>query len=255
MREFFILLRHELRMLLISPATYVAAVVFLLLMGFFHWAVIQEMALAEQTEPPVARVFQLFWWPVCFLVPLLTMRSLAEERRQGTLETLLTTPAGAPAVVISKFLAAYLFYLLLWALTLAFPFIALETAGVAALAPVLVNPTPLIGGLAFVAISGFLFISIGIFTSSLTRSQLVAGMLSFSLLFLLFLVGWIAMSSESGVESHWLTWLDAPLEYLHAFMHLDDFVRGVIDTRPFVYYSSLAALFLGLSVLVVEARA
>jgi hypothetical protein len=63
------------------------------------------------------------------------------------------------------------------------------------------------------------------------------------------------MSSESGVESHWLTWLDAPLEYLHAFMHLDDFVRGVIDTRPFVYYSSLAALFLGLSVLVVEARA
>ncbi|MFW5882840.1 MAG: ABC transporter permease [Verrucomicrobiota bacterium] len=254
MRGFFTLLKHELRMLLISPATYVAAVVFLLMMAFFYWAVLDEMALEEQTETPAATVFRLFWWPVCFLVPLLTMRSLAEERRQGTLETMLTTPASAMSVVLSKFVAAYLFYILLWGLTAAFPFITLEVSQTPDLAPVLLAATPLIGGLSFVAVSGLLFIAIGIFSSCLTRSQLVAGMLSFTLLFLLFLLGWIT-ANPSGFETVWLSWIEEPLGYLHTFAHLDDFVRGVIDTRPFIYYASFTALFLGLSVLIVEAKA
>ncbi len=254
MRHFFILLKHELRMLLISPSTYVAAFLFFCLMGFLYWAILRNIVNAPADDLPTAQFFSLFWIPVFFVVPLLTMRSIAGERSVGTLDTLMTTPTSRVAVVFSKFAGAYLFYMLLWAITLSFPLITQKLYPNAALDGGLLDVASLSGGFLFLAVSGLLFIAIGIFASSLTRSQLVAGMLSFTTLFLV-IVGGQQLNNITVYAVDLPGWIGGTVAYLQIFQHLDDFSRGVIDTRPFFYYTSTTALLLGLSTLVIEAKA
>ena len=254
MRNFFTLLRHELRMLLISPPTYIAAVLFVSLMGFLYWAILRGMINTPEESLPIVQFLKIFWIPVFFVVPLLTMRSVAGERSTGTLDTLMTTPTSRVAVILSKFSGAYIFYMLLWLSTLSFPLIASKFFPSAAVSGSLLETAPIIGGFAFLALSGVLFISIGIFASSITRSQLVAGMLSFTTLFVAIIGGQqLGNIAENGAELAF--WARELVNYLQIFEHLDDFSRGVIDTRPFFYYISTGALLLGLSTLVIEAKA
>ena len=254
MRNFFTLLRHELRMLLISPPTYIEAVLFVSLMGFLYWAILRGMINTPEESLPIVQFLKIFWIPVFFVVPLLTMRSVAGERSTGTLDTLMTTPTSRVAVILSKFSGAYIFYMLLWLSTLSFPLIASKFFPSAAVSGSLLETAPIIGGFAFLALSGVLFISIGIFASSITRSQLVAGMLSFTTLFVAIIGGQqLCNIAENGAELAF--WASELVNYLQIFEHLDDFSRGVIDTRPFFYYISTGALLLGLSTLVIEAKA
>jgi len=254
MRNFFILLKHELRMLLISPPTYIAAVLFLGLMGFLYWAILRGMVNTPEESLPIVQFLSIFWIPVFFVVPLLTMRSIAGERSTGTLDTLMTTPTSRVAVILSKFAGAYIFYMLLWLATLSFPLLAAKFFPSAALSGSLLEPAPIIGGFTFLALSGILFISIGIFASSITRSQLVAGMLSFTTLFVVIIGGQqLGNIAEGGADLSF--WMSEMVNYLQIFQHLDDFSRGVIDTRPFFYYTSTGVLLLGLSTLVIEAKA
>ena len=254
MRNFFILLKHELRMLLISPPTYIAAVLFLSLMGFLYWAILRGMVNTPEESLPIVQFFKIFWIPVFFVVPLLTMRSIAGERSSGTLDTLMTTPTSRVAVILSKFSGAYIFYMLLWLATLSFPLIAAKSFPSAALSGSLLESAPIIGGFTFLALSGILFVSIGIFASSITRSQLVAGMLSFTTLFVAIIGGQqLGNIAQSGAELSF--WASELVNSLQIFQHLDDCSRGVIDTRPFFYYTSTGVLLLGLSTLVIEAKA
>jgi ABC-2 type transport system permease protein len=254
MRHFFILLKHELRMLLISPPTYIAAVLFLCLMGFLYWAILRGMVNTPSDILPTVQFFSVFWIPVFFVVPLLTMRSIAGERSIGTLDTLMTTPTSRVAVVLSKFAGAYCFYMLLWSLTLGFPLLTERLYPQAAESGALLQTAPLAGSFLFLALSGLLFVAIGIFASSVTRSQLVAGMLTFTLLFVV-IVGGQQMGNIAATGADLTGWMEATINYLQIFEHLDDFSRGIIDTRPFVYYTSTALLLLGLATLVVEAKA
>ena len=243
MRYFSTLLRHELHQLFVAPATYVAAVLFVISMGVIYLFSLLSFSQAPREGLPALLFFSAFWAPALFAVPLLTMKSIAEERRLGTLEALLSTPASPVAIVLSKFLSAYLFYLLLWGLTLAFPFIVRWGLRHVAVDVRLMDPSILIGGYGFVATSGVLFIAFGIFASSLTRSQLVAGMMTFSGLSLIILGGRLAQELPL-LEMGWLQVAQPFVEYLQSFEHLEDFSRGIIDTRPFVYYLSSASLLL-----------
>ncbi|MCH2035923.1 MAG: ABC transporter permease subunit [Puniceicoccaceae bacterium] len=254
MRHFLILLKHEVRMLLISPATYIASFLFLTLMGLLYWIILNEMANSALEELPHVEFFKGFWIPTFFVVPLLTMRSIAGERSSGTLDTLLTTPTSRISVVLSKFTGAYLFYLLLWFMTLGYPLIVDKFFPVAAASGRLLETAPIIGSFAFITVSGILFISIGIFSSSITRSQLVAGMLSFTALFII-IIGGQQLSTLEHPDSGLIVYLREIVEYLQIFNHLDDFSRGIIDTRPIIYYTSLGALLLGLASLVIKAKA
>ena len=241
-------------MLLISPPTYIAAVLFLGLMGFLYWAILRGMVNTPEESLPIVQFLSIFWIPVFFVVPLLTMRSIAGERSTGTLDTLMTTPTSRVAVILSKFAGAYIFYMLLWLATLSFPLLAAKFFPSAALSGSLLEPAPIIGGFTFLALSGILFISIGIFASSITRSQLVAGMLSFTTLFVVIIGGQqLGNIAEGGADLSF--WMSELVNYLQIFQHLDDFSRGVIDTRPFFYYTSTGLLLLGLSTLVIEAKA
>lgn len=255
MKHFLTLFRHELRMLFISPSTYVAGTVFLCMMGGIYWVALQQAAMQKgMVFLPVESFFYLFWIPLFILVPLITMRSFAEERRAGTLGALMTTPTRAFAVVFGKFAAAYFLYIILWALALLFPVLAWYMLKDYCPDPRLLSLSTLQGGAIFVALSGMLYIAIGILMSSLTRSMLVAGLLTSCCLFVLIVVGGLLQMLPLEIYES-LAWLQGVSEYLHAFKHLENFYGGLIDSRPFFLFISGTALALGLTTINVESKA
>ena len=240
-------------MLLIGPPTYIAAVLFLSLMGLLYSEVLKGMVNAPQDDLPIVQFLSLFWIPVFFVVPLLTMRSIAEERNAGTLETLMTTPTSRLSMVLSKFFGAYILYMLLWLSTLSFPLIVAQFFPDAGIGTPQMQLASIAGGYLFLALSGIFFISIGIFASSITRSQLVAGMFSFTTLFVAIAgVMLLELPLQNGLELPFR--IDDLVAYLHIFDQLHDFSSGVIDTRPFFYYTSMGLFFLGLTVLMTEIK-
>ena len=249
MKHFFTLLGHELRMLLVSLSTYIAAAAFLGFMGFVFTEILTHYSKAPQETSPARVFFELFWLPVFFMVPLLTMKCLAEERRLGTIETLLTTPVTTTEVVLAKYGAAYFMYVGLWGSTAGFFYLLHRFAGDMRF----IDPGPLLGGYFFVALSGLLFVAIGVFASSLSRSQAVAGILCFTMLFAL-VVGMRRLGDTAWFDRPGLETLRGAIDYAQIFTHRDDFTRGVIDTRHLLFYLSGTTLALIFSVLSVEAR-
>ncbi len=141
MKHFFTILSHEVRMLLVSPSTYIAAFSFLVLMGFIFTGILEQYSKAQQSVSPATAFFAVYFVPVIFMVPLLTMKCLAEERRLGTIETLLTTPVTTTEVVLGKYAASYLLYIAFWASTTGLFYILRRFAGDARM----IDPGPIIG--------------------------------------------------------------------------------------------------------------
>lgn len=249
MRHFFTILSHEVRMLLVNPSTYIAATLFLAVMGFFFTGILQDYSREAQEVSPAQVFFQVFWFPVLFMVPLLTMRCLAEERRLGTIETLLTTPVTTTEVVLGKYFAAYLMYVALWTSTGGFFYILHRFAGDLRF----LDPGPLIGGYLFVGVSGLLFIAIGVFASSLSRNQAVAGILGFTMLFVL-IFGLGFLHNASWLNREVLQPAREIINYAQVIQHREDFTRGVVDTRQLLFYLSGTVLALIFSILSVEAK-
>jgi ABC-2 type transport system permease protein len=249
MRHFFTILNHEIRMLLVSPSTYIAAVIFLAFMGFIFAGLLTDYATTPQQTSPAIAFFELFWVPVIFIVPLLTMKSISEERRLGTLETLLTTPISTTEVVLGKYGAAYCLYLSLWGATAGFFYILHRYTHDA----FLLDLGPLIGGYVFIAVSGLFFVAIGIFASSLSRNQALAGILGVTILFAL-IIGTQLVSSLGVFNQDLFAPVKSSVEYARVFTHLEDFSRGIIDTRQLLFYISGTTLTLIFSILGLEAK-
>ncbi len=249
MKHFFTLLSHELRMLLVSPSTYIAATAFLFFMGFIFTGILETYTKAPQDTSPANVFFATFFLPVFFMVPLLTMKCLAEERRLGTIETLLTTPVTTTEVVLGKYAAAYALYVSLWGATGGFFYILKKFSS----DPRLLDAGPLIGGYIFIAVSGLLFVAIGVFASSFSRNQAVAGILAFVMLAAL-IIGGRWLSDATFLTREGLAPAKAAVEYMQVFSHYDDFTRGVIDARHLLFYFSGTAIALIFSILSVEAK-
>jgi len=236
-------------MLLVSSSTYIAAVLFLLVMGFIFTSMLDLYSVSAQETTPAVIFFQYFWVPVLFMVPLLTMKSIAEERRLGTLETLLTTPVSTVEVVLGKYFAAYFLYLALWACTGGFFYILYRFAGDARF----IDIGPLVGGYVFIAVSGLMFVALGIFASALSRNQAVAGILSFAMLFAL-IIGLNFLPSVELLRSEVMKPVKTAVEYAQVFQHLGDFTHGVVDTRQLLFYLSGTVLALIFSIFSVEVK-
>ena len=247
MRHYPTILSQEIRALLFSPITYVTAVLFLLVMGGLFTVILDQYSKEALEIAPAVTFFSSFWIPVFFMVPSLTMKSFAEERRMGTLETLLTSPVSTAEVVLGKFSAAYLFYLLLWGSTIGFHYILhIYARDVRYL-----DSGPLIGGYLFIAVSGLLFISIGILASALTRSYEVAAILTFTILFSL-IFGLRFLGQTSALNAEIFQPFKTTVDSLQVLSHVDDFTRGVIDTRQAFFYVTGSVLALIFSILSVE---
>ena len=249
MKHYLTLLSHEVRMLLVNPSTYIAAVMFLGVMGFMFTGILESYSKTPQDTSPAQVFFSIFWFPVLFIVPLLTMKCLAEERRLGTIETLLTTPVTTTEVVLAKYSAAYLLYVSLWASTGGFFYLLKKFAGDSRV----LDSGPLIGGYLFVAVSGLLFIAVGVFASSLSRNQSVAGILCFAMLAGL-IVGVRFLADATWLNRDIFTLAKSAVDYAQIFSHYEDFTRGVIDARQILFYFSGTVLALIFSILGVEAK-
>jgi ABC-2 type transport system permease protein len=248
MRHFFILFRHEVRMLLLNPSSYISAMLFLVCMGFIFMGILEEYARAAQDTSPAIAFFSLFFL-ACVMVPLLTMKSIAEERRSGTLETLLSAPVNTTVVVLAKFSASYTLYLLQWAFTVGFVFILHHFAR----DPRLLDPGPLVGGYVFIAVTGLLYVAIGTLASALVRSQAAAGIIGFAAI-LVAIFGARMTTNMTLFQQESFQAMRDSVASVDVFHHLSDFTRGVVDTRQIIFYFTGTSLALILSILGMEAK-
>lgn len=243
----------EMRSYFGSPIAYVMAGVFLLFSGFVFRNQVLEfhdmsvfLKLAEREEKIQLNVntdvvepffeFQTFIWMI--VIPMLTMRLYAEEKRGGTYELLMTSPITSGQILMGKFLACYALYLLIE--LMAFGYI-----GVLATHAQL-DWGPIFSGALAVVLLGATFISVGILASSLTENQIIAAVLSFFLLILLWIIDWAARFSDDLFF--------VILKFLSLLEHTRDMIRGVVDTHDVVFFLSAVAFFLFLTHTVLESR-
>ena len=245
MKNFLPLWQREMAASFRTSIAYVVGVFFLLLTGFTVWALAVRLASEAADGTMAGLLFGAPWfWPALLLVaPLLTMRLFAEERRTGTLETLLTAPVTETEVVLAKFAGAYATFLLLWAPTLAYALIV-EACGVKLEA---LDWGPVATGYLGTALVGAYFLAMGLLCSLLTRHQIVAAMACLSILGLLLAAGLLALQSPDvhiRLVSRWIS----------SSQHMEDFAAGVIDTRAVFGYLSATVLLLFISIRLLEAR-
>jgi ABC-2 type transport system permease protein len=245
MRNTLAIAQKELHSYFVSPIGYIFLGVFAFLYGYFYVTMLnffvrQSMQMSQfGGSPEGMNVNQIMLRPllqnvtilILFLMPMVTMRSYAEEKRSGTIELLLTSPLTDLQIILGKFLGA----LSLWAVALAISavhIVVLFVYGSPEWKPIL---TAYLGLL----LMGGCFISVGLLISSLTSNQIVAGISTFGVFLVLWIINWIGSFSGPTV--------DRVTQYLSIVDHFDDFAKGVIDTSHLVYYFSFIAFGLFLT--------
>jgi ABC-2 type transport system permease protein len=247
MRIFLTLLRRELAAFFFSVTGYVIIASVALLTGLSFVVLIAGVGNNPFTAPVTEMFYSTFYfWLVVLLVsPVITMRLFALEKSSGTFETLMTTPVGDLQVVAAKFAAAIIFYTVTWLPMLVCLFIVRHFTN---------QPGALdagtVGGMYLgIFLTGCLFLSLGCFASAISQSQMAAAMISFVLGVSLFSLGFLAKSIPVTAQ-----WQSQVLSYFGLFDQMDDFARGVVDTRTVIFYASATFFFLFLTLRVVESR-
>ncbi len=244
--------KKEMRLYFTSPVAWVILTIFLLLAGYFFYSIFTFFTLASMQSamnPSMARdlnvtdsvmrpVFSNISVILLLLMPLITMRLFAEERRSGTIELLLTYPIRDGAVLVGKYLAALALYGLMLALTLVYPAIVVYFARL--------EWGPLLTGYLGLVLMGAAFLAVGVFASSLTENQIVASVTTFGVLLIFWVIGWSA-EAAGGVWGK-------VLSHLSILEHFDGFAKGIIDTKDVIYYVNFTVLALFLSLRSLEAR-
>lgn len=247
MQAYLTLTRRELASFFVSLTGYViiAAAVFLMGVSFVEMLVQSE---GTATPVPVTQLWYstfYFWGILLLAAPVITMRLFALEKYSGTFETLMTTPVSDLQVVLAKFTAAMIFYMAMWLPSL---------ICIIVLRQYLTHPEAFDAGLVgstFLGIFllGGLFMSLGCFASALTKSQIVAAMISLTIGVSLFFVGLLSGSLPATAG-----WKADLVSHVALTDHMNDFARGLVDTRHVVFYVSVTFLFLFLTLRVVESR-
>ncbi len=231
--------KRELAAFYVSPVAYVVTAVFLAICGyffysltaFFHLVSFQAMqnpmvaSRLNATEGILRPLLSNTGVLSLFVVPLLTMRLFAEEKKQGTIELLLTYPVTDRQALAAKFGAALTVYLVALAATGVYPaYLSWLTD---------VELGPLAAGYLGLALLGGAFIAIGCLASSMTENQIIAAMVTFGALLLLWIIGWSADVAQGAFSRL--------LAYLSLVGHLESFSKGVVESKSVVYYLSVTA--------------
>ena len=245
--------KKELRLYFTSPVAYVLLTIFLLIAGYFFYSIFAFFTRASMqaamnpmagrelnvTDSVLRPLFANLSVILLLLMPLVTMRLFAEERRSGTIELLLTYPVRDGAVLIGKYLAALTMYAVMIAGTLLYPLLLLAFRA---------RPEwgPLATGYLGLLLMGAMFLAVGLFASSLTENQIVAAIVTFGILLMFWIIGWTADFATGP--------LGTVLTHLSILEHNDTFAKGVIDTKDVIYYLDFTALALFLTLRSLEAR-
>ncbi|MBI4320443.1 MAG: ABC transporter permease subunit [Chloroflexi bacterium] len=234
MRNVLTVAEREIKAYFASPVAYVVIAAFLVVTGYFF-----SLIMLGYRQATMRPVFDNVGIILLLLSPVLTMRLLSEEQRSGTIELLLTAPVRDIEVVLGKFLASLGFFLVMVGATAYYPLLLWKLG----------NPEsgPIIAGYVGLILFGATFLSVGLLASSVTQNQIVAAVLAFVALLILWMLdastSLFSGSAASGV-----------LRYVSLSQHSSDFGKGVIDTKDVVYYLSLVAACLFLTTRALEAR-
>jgi ABC-2 type transport system permease protein len=236
----------EIKAYFASPIAYIVIGFSAVLFGYFFVALLLNFDRASLQAgsgfggPESVNVNQMLIGPLfmnvavilLFTLPLLTMRIYSEEKRSGTIELLLTSPLTDVQIVMGKFLGAFVLYVAMLGVTVVhIGFLFLFG-----------NPEwrPVATGYLGVLLMGGCFLSLGLFVSSLTKNQIVAGMITFAVFLMFWIVNWIAAFVGPTMQG--------VLNYMSITEHLNDFTLGVLDTKHIIYYVSFIAFSLFLTV-------
>ena len=240
------LLKKEVNGFLNSVIGYVAMIVFLLTIGFFMWLFPGTgFNVVEAGYANLDTLFVIAPWVLMFLIPAITMRSFAEEKKTGTMELLLTRPLSDAEIIFTKYFAGLLIVFLSLLPTLVY------YVSVYMLASPIgnVDSGGITGSYIGLLLLGSAFVSIGIFSSSFTNSQIVSFVVAVFLCFFFF----ITFDYLSKLNIFYAK-VDDIVEQLGINAHYGSISRGVLDTRDLVYFISLNAIFLRLTHLVLQSR-
>lgn len=239
MKNILTIFRREMHSYFTSPIAYVVLAVFLSVAGYFYYAILsrfimitiqmfQQSQMYQQAPPKInvnlymiAPLLQNLSVITIFIAPLITMRLISEEKKQGTIELLMTSPIEPWQWIIGKYLAS----ISLYAVMILPPFLlvlALKLFG---------NPEfwPVISGFLGLALMGGSFLAMGLLISSLTENQIVAGVISFGAFLLLWVLDWIADAGGS---------LGKVISSISVLQHYYDFSKGIIDVGNILFYLS-----------------
>jgi ABC-2 type transport system permease protein len=233
MRNVWAVATRELRSYFLSPLAYVVIALFLALSGYLF-----ALILANGREASLRGLVQNVSVLYLFIVPAISMRLLAEEQRTGTVELLLTNPVQEWEIVSGKFLASVMLVLVMLGLTLLFPMFLFVFGSP--------DRGPIITGYLGVFLQAAAFLSVGLWASSLTQNQIVAALVSFALLLILWLsenLGQFLGGTFGQIVS-----------YTSVINHFQGFPQGVIETKDVIYYLTLVAAGLVLSTLSLQSR-
>jgi ABC-2 type transport system permease protein len=251
MRPTLSLIRREFTAYFFSPIAYVVLAVFLLVTGQLFFLTMERLTESgpRGIEFPMVGLLgdERFWLVFLFIPPLLTMRLFAEERGTGTLEMLMTAPIKDWQVVTAKFVACFAFYVLLWLPTVLYLPVLVDLDW-ATWQP-RIDPWPVVSSYIGVLLAGAMFLSLGLFASSLVRSQMVAALVSMVLSLPFIVAGfWRPDLDTGGMTYRILYYFSVPLHFSQ------ELARGIVDTRHLILYVTATLFFLFLTVRSLESR-
>lgn len=244
--------KKEIRLYFSSPIAYAVFAIFTLVAGWFFYNVFAFYALVSMQaamNPMMARdmsvaegvlrpLFQNVSVILLLMMPILTMRLFAEEKKSGTIELLLTYPVRDGEVLVGKYLAALAIFAGMLALTLVYPALVAWTTQM--------EWGPLLTGYLGLLLQGAAFLAIGILISSLTENQIIAAVATFGTLLIFWVISWASDSAGPN--------LGRILSHLSITEHFDSFAKGVIDTKDLIYYLDLTILSLFLTLRSLESK-
>lgn len=237
MSQVWIIARKELRSFFDSLVAYILLIAFLGFSGFFTWLFGSDIFIRQQADLQV--FFQVAFWTLFIFIPAITMKQLAEEKKSGTIELLLTKSITDRQLVVGKWLACFLLVAIALLFTIPY-YITVARLGD-------IDHGATLSGYLGLLLMSSVYISVGIFASSLTNNQIVAFLLALLIgIFFHFLFGVIA-SSSSGV-------LGEILNTLSIQNHFESISRGVLDSKDLIYFISITLLGLLLSEFVISKR-
>jgi ABC-2 type transport system permease protein len=242
MQNILAIWQREMKSYFVSPIAYVVLTVFLFLSGLFFFGNLTEVVQYTMTQAQMGQGVQPIDVPayvtqslfrtmsviLLFLIPMLTMGLFSEEKKRGTIELLLTTPVGNFQAMLGKYLASATFLLILFA-----------ASGVT-ISPLFVDGSPdwkpILSGFLGLFLYGAALLALGLFISTLTENQIVAVIITFGASLVLWLISVFSSSAVGAAKD--------VINYMSVISHLDDFIKGVIDTSHVIYYVTFA--FVGL---------
>ncbi len=230
--------QKEMKHFFYSPIAYIVIAAFTIIAGIFFYlylssfveAAFMDMIRSQQYRMPPQKfnvnlqLIRPYFWNTAlislFVLPLVTMRLYSEEKKSKTVELLYTSPLTVSQIVLGKFFAGVVFYIVMLVPTMFFMGLLFAYG----------NPElgPVLSGYLGLILLGSAFISGGLFISSLTENQIIAAIGGFGLALVLWIIGWAANYSGPGLAS--------VLNYLSIINHFEDFAQGVIDTKHVFYY-------------------